>query len=298
MHPRITVIIPTYNWSSVLPYSIGSVLRQTYADFELLIVGDGCTDDSEAVVNSIADERVVWVNLPSNTGHQSEPNNEGLRRARGEYVAYLGHDDLWFPHHLECLVNALDSGSDVAYGVMEVIGPSDGFRTTAPVKPQYSPGQWIGPTAVAHRRSMIDRIGGWRHYRELTVDPEVDLWQRAYEAGYKFTCVPRLTSLKFAAGGRPGIYKEKPNHEQSQWFERIHNTRDLEAIELGRQLVAAQALTSYSELGCRQMLYELLRAAAIRSREKLGRVSGRTKKPAKGEAVSARRLLKGLEPMP
>src|SRR5262249_29306735 len=45
--PQVTVIIPTYNWSAVLPYSIGSALRQTFSDFELLVIGDGCTDDSE-----------------------------------------------------------------------------------------------------------------------------------------------------------------------------------------------------------------------------------------------------------
>ncbi|HKO55667.1 MAG TPA: glycosyltransferase family A protein [Thermoanaerobaculia bacterium] len=84
MPPRVTVIMATYNWSSVLPYSIGSALLQTFADFELLVVGDGCTDDSEAVVNARDDRRVRWINLPVNSGHQSTPNNEGLRQARGE----------------------------------------------------------------------------------------------------------------------------------------------------------------------------------------------------------------------
>jgi glycosyltransferase involved in cell wall biosynthesis len=58
MPPRVSVIIATYNWSSVLLYSIGSVLGQTMGDFELLVAGDGCTDDSEQVVSSIADPRV------------------------------------------------------------------------------------------------------------------------------------------------------------------------------------------------------------------------------------------------
>ena len=81
--PLVTVIIPTYNWSAVLPYAINSVLRQTMADFELLVIGDGCTDDSETVVGSIRDPRLRWINLPSNTGHQAGPNNRGLAEARG-----------------------------------------------------------------------------------------------------------------------------------------------------------------------------------------------------------------------
>lgn len=85
--PRVTVIIPTYNWSSVLPYSIGSVLRQGFGDFELLVIGDGCTDDSGDVVGGIADPRVRWINRPVNAGHQLAPNNEGIRRARGGVIA-------------------------------------------------------------------------------------------------------------------------------------------------------------------------------------------------------------------
>ena len=110
------MIIATYNWATVLPYSIGSVLDQTFTDFELLVIGDGCTDESEQVVAAIADPRVHWINLPTNTGNQAGPNNEGLRRARGDIVAHLGHDDLWLPRHLEHLVAAIDAGAAVAHG--------------------------------------------------------------------------------------------------------------------------------------------------------------------------------------
>ena len=110
--PHVTVILATYDWSTVLPYSIGSALQQTFTDFELLVIGDGCTDDSAEVVARFADRRVRWINLPANMGHQSGPNNEGLRRGRGELVAYLGHDDLWLPHHVELLVAAIGAGAD------------------------------------------------------------------------------------------------------------------------------------------------------------------------------------------
>src|ERR1051325_532994 len=159
--PAVTVIIPTYNWSSVLPHSIGSVLRQTFTDFELLVVGDGCTDDSESVVNRIGDPRVRWMNLPANTGHQSGPNNEALRQARGEIIAYLGHDDLWLPHHLEVLTGGIQAGGDVAYGVMELVNPDGSYAPGWPLAP-YKPGMWIPPTGFVHRRSVSEKIGGWR----------------------------------------------------------------------------------------------------------------------------------------
>ena len=74
--------------------SLRSVLAQSHADFEVLVVGDGCTDDSEAVVRGCGDTRVRWFNLPVNTGSQWAPNNHGLAEARGvrliPHCAYFG----------------------------------------------------------------------------------------------------------------------------------------------------------------------------------------------------------------
>src|SRR3984893_7629219 len=95
--PIVSVVIATYNRSNVLRCAITSVLAQTFDNFELLVVGDCCTDDTEAVVLSSDDDRVRWHNLLENCGNQYGPNNYGLKHARGRYIAYLGHDDLWHP---------------------------------------------------------------------------------------------------------------------------------------------------------------------------------------------------------
>lgn len=236
--PCVTVIIPTYNWSSVLPYSIGSVLRQSFTDFELLVVGDGCTDDSEQVVTAITDARLRWINLPVNDGHQSAPNNEGLRQARGSIIAYLGHDDLWLPHHLEVMVAAIDAGADVAHSIVHRIGAEGNILPPAGVT--FEPGRWLPPTGVAHRRIAAERVGGWRDYRNLSLDPETDLWLRMQQAGYAFQCVPRLTAVKFPASHRKDIYKKRSSHEQQQWTDRILKEKDLEGLEMGKLLIAAE----------------------------------------------------------
>lgn len=235
--PRVSVIVATYDWSSVLPFSIGSVLRQAYADFEVLVVGDGCTDDSAQVVAALGDRRVRWVNLPVNSGHQSAPNNEGLRLASGDVIAYLGHDDLWLPHHLECCVRALDeSGADLAHTLVGCVAPEGG--PVQPSLPRPGRGLYSPPSGMTHRRELTTRIGGWRDYRELRTTPDVELWRRAAAAGCRFSFVPRLTALKFPASWRAGVYQQRPSHEQAAWLARIDREPDLEARELAGVVVA------------------------------------------------------------
>lgn len=269
---RVTVIIPTYNWSSVLPYSIGSVLRQTFRDFELLVVGDGCTDDSEQVVAAIRDPRVRWINLPENTRHQSGPNNEALRQAEGEIIAYLGHDDLWLPHHLEQHVRALDAtGADVAYSLCLLVAGESSYWPSFP-RPQA--GVFSPPSAMTHRRAMTEAIGGWHDYdsaeSRANDSPDVELWRRARAKGRPFTFVPHLSAIKFPAAWRRDVYRTRPSHEQAQWFARISEEPDLETTLLVQLAIREDLPTS--------MTYrDLLRHVA---RQTVGRIRRRFALPA------------------
>jgi glycosyltransferase involved in cell wall biosynthesis len=267
--PSVTVIIPTFNWSSVLPYSIGSVLRQTFTDFELLVIGDACTDDSAAVVDAAGDSRVRWINLAVNTRHQSGPNNEGLLQARGELIAYLGHDDLWLPHHLQSLVDALDATAcELAYSLGVTITP--GQEQIWPTIPRPEEGSFSSPLCIVHRKRLTDELGGWRPYRELRVAPDVELWQRAQAAGRAMTFVPRLTGLKFPASWRRDVYQERPSHQQARWLARIDAESDLEARLLVELVVDPRAPSAlpYRALVrhfVRETLGRLRRAFRLRS---------------------------------
>ncbi len=236
--PKVTVIIATYNWSEVLPFSIGSVQRQTRTDWELLVIGDGCTDNSAEVVGALAgdDRRIRWINLPENTGHQTGPNNEGLRQARGDFIAYLGHDDLWLPHHLESLLTPLENGespADVTYGLVGVIPPGGGEPTCIPENGVVSATwRWHPPTGLAHRRQLAVDAGGWRTRLEVSVAPETELVARLVSMGARVVFVPRLVAVKFPASWRKDSYRLRRSDEQAAWSKRIACEDDFEQREL------------------------------------------------------------------
>ena len=112
--PYFSIVLSTYGRGEHIRPTIESVLGQTHSDFELIVVGDGCADETEAIVESFANDKIIWRNLPANTGSQSLPNNEGIRCARGGWICYLGHDDIWSPDHLSCLAQVIwtHDGSD------------------------------------------------------------------------------------------------------------------------------------------------------------------------------------------
>ncbi len=284
MNPQVTVILPTYNWSSVLRYAIRSVLGQTFTNFELLVIGDGCTDDSEQVAAESGDPRVRWINLSANTGHQSGPNNEGLRQARGEIIAYHGHDDLWLPHHLAVMVDSLHTtGADLAHSLCFMV-PAEGEAGWLLI-PQRELGTYAPPLCVVHRKSLTDRMGGWQLYRELgTTPPDVELWRRAAASGAKLTFVPRLTGIKFPASVRRDVYRTRPTHEQQEWTSRIAADPDLEAHLL------AHAVTGRTELMESWSYRELLRGFARQTARRL-----RTRLRFRRETLDTIRRYKGLD---
>ncbi len=97
--PRVSVIMPAYNASAFIREAVDSILAQTFGDFELIILNDGSTDDTRAIVESYDDERIRLVNK-SNSGVASTLN-EGLRLAKGEFVWRHDADDISLPQKLE-----------------------------------------------------------------------------------------------------------------------------------------------------------------------------------------------------
>lgn len=99
----ISIITPCYNAEKYIAKTIESVLNQTYTDWEMLICDDCSTDNSRELVEFYCrkDNRIKLLRTNINTGTPAEPRNIGIQNSKGEYIAFLDSDDIWFPEKLE-----------------------------------------------------------------------------------------------------------------------------------------------------------------------------------------------------
>lgn len=100
MNELVSIIMPSYNTASFISKTIESVLNQTYKNWELLIVDDCSTDDTDEIVSKYNDKRIVYLKNEKNSG-AAISRNRALRNAKGKWIAFLDSDDLWHPTKLE-----------------------------------------------------------------------------------------------------------------------------------------------------------------------------------------------------
>jgi glycosyltransferase involved in cell wall biosynthesis len=105
--PCVSVILPVHNRADVLPRAIESVIAQELADFELIVVDDGSTDESATLVQSFADDRIRLIRLDKNRGG-NVARNEGIRAARSPLIAFLDSDDRYLPNKLSTVVGEFE----------------------------------------------------------------------------------------------------------------------------------------------------------------------------------------------
>lgn len=107
----VTVVIPTHNRSDLLPRAIRSVLGQTYKNLECIVVDDASNDSTEQVVREFEDNRLIYLRHETSL-HASAARNSGIKKARGEFLAFLDDDDEWLPQKLEKQLGLITSSSE------------------------------------------------------------------------------------------------------------------------------------------------------------------------------------------
>ena len=190
--PKVSVVIPTYNYARYLDEAIESVLSQTFTDFELIIVDNASTDNTDAVVEKyLSDSRVSYYKNETDIG-LGKNFDKALSYARGEYIKFLNADDKFHPELLEKFVRVMEENPGVSLVTcnQEIFGSKTGdfilpFSNLQPGKKilfeSLKTHNWIGgPTSVMIRQSNL-KLGGYRTDLNFVVDWE--MWARQLLAG-------------------------------------------------------------------------------------------------------------------
>jgi glycosyltransferase involved in cell wall biosynthesis len=195
--PRVSVIIPAYNAADCVRRAVDSVFAQSFQDFELLVVDDGSTDPTQAVLAGYGDRLRL---LAKENGGPAAARNHGLNHAVGDYVAFLDADDYWRPDKLDRQVALLDARPEIGFcsTATEVVDSAGRPAGEWPCRPDAGPlpdilfmqGTVIsGSTSgVLARRRLIDEIGGFDPLLRGFEDP--DLWIRL-AARTDYACIPQ-----------------------------------------------------------------------------------------------------------
>lgn len=212
--PRVSVIIPTHNCGAYIGDAIESVVAQTYAEYEIIVVDDGSTDDTKTALAPYVG-RIHY--LCQNNRGVSAARNAGIARARGEVVAFLDADDMWLPLKLELQLEALQGHPDVALCFTDFL-EFDKSGVTMPSRmntranarawferyrvgnsevacgPMYEDllqANWIHTSSVVIRRATFLRVGVFDE--AFGVGEDYDVWLRIART-YPLVCVNRVLS--------------------------------------------------------------------------------------------------------
>lgn len=127
--PNVSIVLPTYNRAQFLPAAFESICNQTHADWELIVVDDGSTDDTQHVIAKLSMNMKQSVRYVSQSNQGSyAARNTGLDLARGKHIAFFDSDDLWLPHHLKDCISQLDANADVdwVWGACRIVSLDSG----------------------------------------------------------------------------------------------------------------------------------------------------------------------------
>ncbi|MBQ6052019.1 MAG: glycosyltransferase family 2 protein [Clostridia bacterium] len=165
MSDLVSIVMPSYNTGRYIAATLNSVLSQTYRNWELLIVDDCSTDNTDEVVQQfLSDQRIRYIKNEQNSG-AAVSRNRALREAKGKWIAFLDSDDLWIPEKLERQIQFMEKNdyhfSYTNYAEIDVSGKRNGIKVTGPkkiTKTGFLNYCWPGCLTVMYDRDIVGLI--------------------------------------------------------------------------------------------------------------------------------------------
>ena len=214
--PTVTVLMPVYNAAPYLGLAIESILRQTYVNFELLVIDDGSTDTSQEIILSYVDPRIRLLANGENQG-LTRTLNIGLEAARAELIARQDADDISLPRRLEKQVAFMDAHPEVALLGSQALqidhqgryrGTIDHSIETAGLRWELLFDNAFVHSAVVYRRKVVwKELGGYSEAFPFVEDYE--LWSRVASSHPVANLPDRLVAYRVHASAQKQRYREQ-----------------------------------------------------------------------------------------
>ena len=205
--PKVTVVIPVHNREAYVAAALDSILAQSFADFELLVVDDGSTDNSRAIVEAHDDRRVRLVANDRNRGIAAT-RNRAVGLARGDYLAFLDSDDIACPDRLAHQVDFLDRHPDIAAVGGWVAWMDESGRRRGKVKrlataPDDIAAQRLFRPGIVNSAAMARTtvLADFPHREDLAVGSDFDMWAR-FAGSHKLANLPAVLVMVRRHGQR------------------------------------------------------------------------------------------------
>jgi glycosyltransferase involved in cell wall biosynthesis len=242
---KYSVIIPTYRSASLLIEGVPGILKtleslekQTFRDFEVIISDDGSPDGTLALLQQYKSSLEIILIEGPNWGGPARPRNQALAQARGEWVAFLDHDDLWTENKLEALLPYLGKAQVIYHDMMHVFfNPSRPSRiqrgrfldSKNPFLDLLTRGNALANSGTAVKREVLLAEGGFSESRDLIGGEDFDLWLRLAQKGYIFQYIPEA----LGALSIHGANFTQASQRQIDLHEAIYRShiKDLGAVE-------------------------------------------------------------------
>ncbi|WP_208976565.1 glycosyltransferase [Methylotuvimicrobium buryatense] len=224
--PLVTVVMPTKNRPELLQYALKSIIEQVYDNWQAIVINDGGCDVGP-LVEAIDQGRnkIHYIHLPSSKGHAAA-RNVGLELAQGEIITYLDDDDMYFPNHLEIVVNALINSSDpVVFTQGEWVSETIENGERIDIKKEYPyinsehsldkllVKNYIGLIFLAHRKSCLIKIRGFDESLTALVD-----WDLILSLSMHFK-IRRLDDITVQARSRNNVKDNVSRNERKNFFD-------------------------------------------------------------------------------
>ncbi len=192
--PLVSVVIPTYNHARYLGRALQSVLDQTYTNWEVIVIDNHSTDNTDGVMTSFKDPRITYLKIHNN-GVIAASRNAGIRVAKGEWIAFLDSDDWWTNDKLDVCSQNFSSDFDLLYHPLQIIGNTKRIKrkiTTCRVlsKPVIIDllihGNGFANSSVLVRKWLLDEINGIDENVQIVGCEDYDTWLRSAKVTEKY----------------------------------------------------------------------------------------------------------------